>query len=103
MEGTACKARCWWITPVILATQEAEIRTMVVQSQPREVVLEPLSRKTLHKQVLLERIKVWALSSSSSTVKNKEINLMCLCFSPLRCEGDVWPPLVLFGSTEEHN
>jgi hypothetical protein len=23
-------ARCWWLTPVILATQEAEIRRIVV-------------------------------------------------------------------------
>jgi hypothetical protein len=28
-------ARCQWLTPVILATQEAEIRSTVVQSQPR--------------------------------------------------------------------
>jgi hypothetical protein len=27
-------ARCWWLTPVILATLEAEIRRIVVQSQP---------------------------------------------------------------------
>jgi hypothetical protein len=25
-------ARCWWLTPVILATQEAEIRGFEVQS-----------------------------------------------------------------------
>jgi hypothetical protein len=36
-------------TPVILATQEAEIRRMAVQSQPRQIVHETLSPKTLHK------------------------------------------------------
>jgi hypothetical protein len=25
-------SRCWWLMPVILATQEAEIRRIVVQS-----------------------------------------------------------------------
>jgi hypothetical protein len=36
--------------PVILATQEAKIRRMiVVQSQPRQIVQETLSEKTLHK------------------------------------------------------
>jgi hypothetical protein len=27
--------RCWWLTPVILAIQEAEIRRIMVQSQGR--------------------------------------------------------------------
>jgi hypothetical protein len=35
-----------WLTPVILATQEAVIRRIVVQSQPRQVVHEILSPKT---------------------------------------------------------
>jgi hypothetical protein len=37
--------RCQGLTPVILATQEAEIRKIVIWSQPRQVVLETLSRK----------------------------------------------------------
>jgi hypothetical protein len=35
--------------PVILATQEAEIRRIVVQSQSKQIVCETLSQKTLHK------------------------------------------------------
>jgi hypothetical protein len=42
-------ARCWWLTPVILAAQEAEIRRITVQSQPRQIVYKTLSQKTLHK------------------------------------------------------
>jgi hypothetical protein len=35
--------------PVILATQETEIRRIMVQSQPRQIVHKTLFRKTLHK------------------------------------------------------
>jgi hypothetical protein len=35
----------WWLTPVILATQEAEIRRITVQSHPRQIVPETLSQK----------------------------------------------------------
>jgi hypothetical protein len=38
-------ARCQWLTPIILATQEAEIRKTVVQSQPGQIVQEILSQK----------------------------------------------------------
>jgi hypothetical protein len=31
-------AGCRWLTPVILAIQEAEIRKIKVQSQPRQIV-----------------------------------------------------------------
>jgi hypothetical protein len=33
----------WWLTPVLLATQEAEIRRIMVQIQPRQIVFETLS------------------------------------------------------------
>jgi hypothetical protein len=35
--------RCLWVTSVVLATQEADIRSIVIQSQP-------ISKKTLHKK-----------------------------------------------------
>jgi hypothetical protein len=38
-------ARHPWLTPVILATQEAEIRRTVVQSYHGQTVYEPLSQK----------------------------------------------------------
>jgi hypothetical protein len=38
-------ARHWWLTPVILATQEAEIRRIMVGSQPGQIVLETLLKK----------------------------------------------------------
>jgi hypothetical protein len=42
-------ARCWRLTPII-ATQEAEIRRIAVQSQPWQIVHETLSWKTHHKK-----------------------------------------------------
>jgi hypothetical protein len=38
-------ARHWWLTPVILATQEAVIRKIAVHRQPRQIVREMLSQK----------------------------------------------------------
>jgi hypothetical protein len=40
-------ARRQWLTPIILATQKAEIRRIAVQSQPRQIAQETLSDKTL--------------------------------------------------------
>jgi hypothetical protein len=38
-------ASLWWLTPVILPIQEAEIRRITVRSQPRQIVWETLSQK----------------------------------------------------------
>jgi hypothetical protein len=38
--------RHWWLTPIVLATQEAEIRRTTVGSQHGQIVPETLSRKT---------------------------------------------------------
>jgi hypothetical protein len=43
--------------PVILATQDAEIRRIVVQGQSRQIALETVS-KTHHKKGLVEWLKV---------------------------------------------
>jgi hypothetical protein len=36
-------AKPQWLMPIILASQEAEIRRIMVQSQPRKIVPENLS------------------------------------------------------------
>jgi hypothetical protein len=46
------KAQC--LTPVILATQEAEIRKIMVRSQPRQIVPKILSQKYPSQKGLLE-------------------------------------------------
>jgi hypothetical protein len=37
------RAGCWWLMPIILATQEAESRRIMVPGQPWQIVLEILS------------------------------------------------------------
>jgi hypothetical protein len=58
-----------WLTPIILVTQEAEIRRIVVQSQPRQIVCETISKTSITIKGLVEWIKVKVLSSNPSTEK----------------------------------
>jgi hypothetical protein len=44
--------------PKILATQEAEVRRIVVQSQPRQIIHENLSKKPITEKGLVEWLKV---------------------------------------------
>jgi hypothetical protein len=55
--------------PVILATQEAELRKIPVQSQSKQIVQKILSQKNPSQKRLVEWLKVWTLSSSPSTYK----------------------------------
>jgi hypothetical protein len=66
------RARHWWLTSVILATQEAEIRRIMVRSQSKKIVHKTLSHKYLSQKGLAEWLKVKALSSSPSTAKKKK-------------------------------
>jgi hypothetical protein len=50
-------AGCQWPTPIILATQEAEMRRIAVQSQPGQIVYETISKKSQHKKGLVEWLK----------------------------------------------
>jgi hypothetical protein len=69
------KKKAWhqWLTPIILATQEAEIWRIPVQSQPGQIVHKSLSQKHPSQKGLVEWLKVKALSSSSSTKNNKKM------------------------------
>jgi hypothetical protein len=60
--------------PVILATQEAEIRRIAIQSQPRQIVGKTLSRKPYNK-----KLNWWSGSKGpkfkpSTTKKKKKEN-----------------------------
>jgi hypothetical protein len=60
--------------PVILATQEAELRRTAVQSQPREIVCKTLSQKYPTKRGLVESLpsKHETLSSKPQYHKKKK-------------------------------
>jgi hypothetical protein len=51
------KAGPWWLMPVILATQKAEIRRIGVLSQSGQKICEALFTNTQHKTGLVEWLK----------------------------------------------
>jgi hypothetical protein len=65
-------AGCQWLMPIILATQEAEIRRIKARTQPGQIVCETLSQKNHDKK------KGWwsgsrcRPSSNPSTAKKKK-------------------------------
>jgi hypothetical protein len=61
-----------WLTPVILATQEAEIRRTLVQSQPRQTVHETLSPKTLHEKNKIRLVEWFKVKALSSEIQNSD-------------------------------
>jgi hypothetical protein len=63
--------RC--LTPVILATQEAEIRRIAVWSQRRQIVRVTLCRKYPLQKGLVMWLKVKALNSSPGTAKKERL------------------------------
>jgi hypothetical protein len=62
---TCQQTRPQWLTPIVLATQEAEIRRIAIQNQPGP-------NSTLHKKGLEEELKVKALGSNPSPLNKKE-------------------------------
>jgi hypothetical protein len=66
-------ARHWWLSSVILASQETAIRRITVRRKPRQIVHETLSQKTLPQKIrLVEWLNVKALSSPSAAKKKKK-------------------------------
>jgi hypothetical protein len=48
------KAGSQWLMPVIPATKEVQIRRIIVQSQPKQIIERPYLKKTHHKKGLVE-------------------------------------------------
>jgi hypothetical protein len=67
-----------WLTPIIPATQEAEIRRIMVWSQPQQIVFETLCGKNPSQEKSLKQwkplpSKYETLSSNPSAAKKKNV------------------------------
>jgi hypothetical protein len=71
-------ARRRWLTPVIPAPREAEIRRITVRNQPRETVQETLYQKNPSQKRAGGVAQDVALSSNPSTAKKKRLILKCM-------------------------
>jgi hypothetical protein len=69
------------LTPVILATQEAEIRRLMVWGQPAQVVRESYLEKTCYKKKKGRgsRCRPWVQKSTTAKKKKKETFLSSFC------------------------
>jgi hypothetical protein len=75
-----------WLMPVMLATQEAEIRRIKVRSQPRQVLLwDPISKKPITKKSWWNgsRCRPWV--QALVLLKNKTKPFMLVCLLKLNC------------------
>jgi hypothetical protein len=76
-------SECWCLTPIILATQEAEISRIMVWNQPRQMACEHLSWKypmqkrdgSVAQVVEYLSCKHEAQSSNSSTTRKKKVTI----------------------------
>jgi hypothetical protein len=71
-------AGCWWLTPEILAIQEAEIQRLMIQSQPRQIVWGTVSQENLSQKKgwwSSSRCRPWVQTSvPPSPPKKKKIS-----------------------------
>jgi hypothetical protein len=72
---TKTTARYWWLTPVILATPEAEIRGLPFETSPGQIVLKTLPNTHTKKRGWRRGSsgRVPALGSNHSTIKKKNL------------------------------
>jgi hypothetical protein len=73
------KRQCWWLTSVILATWEAEIKSIWVQSQSGQIQHKIYLKKTQHKKgcwdCAVTQVVEWLASKCEALSSNPSTNL----------------------------